>query len=405
MPVYKYRAKKGPDEVFEGRLEAQSREEAIEKISQTGFLPIDVETENKKPNLETEMRYRGRLRIKSREITVFSRQMASLLKAGVPILQAINIIQEQSDNPDLRSMLTDVYNSVKEGSTLSGVLSRYTRVFSGLYIAMVRSGENSGALPEVLLRIADYRSKEDEMMSRLRMAMAYPILMACVGLGTVIFMLTFVMPRLTGIFSSMGKDLPLPTQIIIALSQGLREWWIWIIAGIILIIVLGRLQANTKAGKISYSLFSLHVPIFGNFVLKSELGRFCRTMEMLIKNGIPILNAIDTAVPVLENEIVKNKLSNSHKDLEQGGSLGKSLKDANIFPLFMSNLIIVGEESGQLEGALAEIADSYERDTDEMMKVMSSLLEPLMILIMGLIVGFMVISMLLPIFQINMMAG
>ncbi|MBN1872377.1 MAG: type II secretion system F family protein [Candidatus Omnitrophica bacterium] len=406
MPKYKYRAKKGPDEVFEGRLEADSQEEAIEKISQSGFLPIGIElmkTEAKDSSQVTVNK--GRFRVKSREITIFSRQLASLLKAGVPILHAINIIQEQSENRDLKSVLTDVYNSVKEGSTLSSVMSKYPRVFPSLYIAMVRSGENSGSLPEVLLRIADYRAKEDEMISRFRMALAYPILMACVGIATVVFMLTFVMPRLMGIFSNIGKELPLPTQILIAISQGLREWWMWIILGVIAFAVVAKLQSSTKTGKVSLSIFSLHMPILGNFVLKSELSRFCRTMEMLIKNGIPILNALETSIPVLENEIIKNKLYTSYKDLEQGGSFGKSLKDADLFPLFMSNLVIVGEESGQLEDALGEIADCYERDTDEMMKVMSSLLEPLMILVMGLIVGFIVISMLLPIFQINLMVG
>jgi type II secretory pathway component PulF len=179
----------------------------------------------------------------------------------------------------------------------------------------------------------------------------------------------------------------------------------WIIIGIVAFIIVGKWQSNTRAGRISLSVFSLHIPILGNFILKSELSRFCRTLEMLIKNGIPILDALETSIPVLENEIIKNKLRTSYKDLEQGGSFGKSLKDADLFPLFMSNLIIVGEESGQLEDALGEVADCYERDTDEMMKVMSSLLEPLMILVMGLIVGFIVISMLLPIFQINLMAG
>jgi type II secretory pathway component PulF len=171
-----------------------------------------------------------------------------------------------------------------------------------------------------------------------------------------------------------------------------------------IIILLIRKQAKTKAGKLSFSLFKLHLPIFGRLILKAELSRFSRTLELLIKNGIPILKAIDIAIPVLENELIKRQLRQSYKELEQGGSFGRSLKNSKIFPLFMSNLISVGEESGKLDEALAEIAGSYEYDTDEAMRVMSSLIEPLMILGMGLIVGFIVVAMLLPVFEINVMA-
>ena len=217
-------------------------------------------------------------------------------------------------------------------------------------------------------------------------------------------MLTFVMPRLMKIFINLGQDLPLPTKILIFTSNGLRQWGFWIILILALIILIFRRQMRTKTGRISLSLLKLHLPLYGKFTLKAELARFSRTLELLIKNGIPILQAMDIATPVLENEIIKNQLSKSYKELEQGGSLGRSLRNSRLFPLFMTNLIIVGEESGKLDEALSEIASSYERDTDEAMRIMASLLEPLMILAMGLIVGFIVVAMLLPIFQINVMA-
>jgi general secretion pathway protein F len=406
MPIYKYRAKKGPEKIVEGTVEANTEREAIEKITQLGYIPVRVEESRgsfqTKPTQHILVKPQGKVR--SREITVFSRQLASLLKSGVPILSSINIIAEQSESPNLKSILYSCHKAVKEGVTLSSALAQYPNVFSSLYIAMVHAGEDSGALPEVLFRIADYRAKEDEMVSRFRMALAYPVLMAAVGIATIIFMLTFVMPRLMRIFVSMGQDLPLPTRILISISQYLRQWWFWIIAGILVAILLIKRQAGTKVGKLSLSLFKLHFPVLGKFILKAELARFNRTLELLIRNGIPILKAIDIAVPVLENEVIKNQLRKSYKELEQGGSLGRSLENSRLFPLFMSNLIIVGEGSGRLEEALAEIASSYERDTDEAMRIMSSLLEPVMILVMGLIVGFIVIAMLLPIFEINVMA-
>lgn len=407
--IYKYRAKKGPQDIVDGTIEAGSEKEAIEKISQTGYIPIRIaplETKERQQRDLVSLTGLGKPqgKIKSRQITIFSRQLASLLRSGVPILNALNIIREQSENPHLKYILHSIHNEIKEGATFSSVLAKYPNIFSSLYIAMIRTGEDTGGLPEVLLRIADYRMKQEEMLSRFRMSLAYPILMAIVGLATVVFMLTFVMPRLMNIFVNLGEKLPLPTRILISISQRLRQWWFWIILILAIIILAIRRQAKTKTGKLSLSIFKLYLPILGNFILKAELSRFSRTLELLIKNGIPILKAIDIAIPVLENEVIKNQLRQSYKQLEQGGSFGRSLKNSKVFPLFMSNLITVGEESGKLDEALAEVASSYERDTDEAMRITASLLEPLMILGMGLIVGFIVVAMLLPIFEINVMA-
>ncbi len=401
--IYKFRAKKGPQDIIDDTLEANSEKEAIERINQMGYVPVHIERYSAPVKPRMSFRYKPSGRIKSGEITIFSRQLASLLKSGVPILSALNIILEQSENPGLKSILLDIHNAVKDGATFSVVLSRYPRAFSPLYVAMIRTGEDSGTLADVLLRIADYRNKQEEVLSRLRMAMAYPLFMAFVGLATIVFMLTFVMPRLMNIFINLGQNLPLPTRILISISRGLRQWWIWAI--LLLIVLLIRRQMRAAPAKLFFSRFKLQLPIFGKFTFKAEMSRFSRTLELLLKSGIPILKAIEVAVPVVDNEIIKEKLKLSYKELEQGGSFGRSLKTSQVFPLFMTNLIIVGEESGKLTDALSEVATSYERDTDEAIKIMTNLVEPLMILVMGLIVGFIVISMLLPIFEINIMAG
>jgi len=404
MNTYRYRAKKGHSEITEGSIEAQSEKEAIDKLSALGVMPLKLEQEagGVEPNKAISGKPHGK--IKSREITIFTRQLASLLKSGVPILNALSIIREQSENTGLKNMLGDIYNAIKDGATFSSVLAQYPKVFAFLYIAMIRAGEDSGSLPDALLRIADYRAKQEEIISRFRMAMAYPILMAVVGLATVIFMLTFVMPRLMKIFLNMGQDLPLPTRILITISDFLRYKWFWVILALAIITFILKRQTKTKAGRLSLSRLKLRIPVFGKLILKSEAGRFSRTLELLLKNGIPILRAIEIAIPVIGNEVMKNQLRQSYQELQQGGSLGKSLKNSKIFPVFMSNLISVGEESGRLDEALGEVANSYERDTDEAIRMMNSLLEPLMILAMGLIIGFIVVSMLLPIFEINVMS-
>jgi len=405
MTIYKYRAKKDARESVEGRIEANSEKEAVEKINLLGYIPIEIKQES-----PTQLPSAGHLvkaspRLRSREITIFSRQLASLLKSGVPILRSLSIISEQSENRIFKSVLKNIHKDVEDGATFSSVLAQYPAIFSSLYIAMIHAGEDSGALPEVLLKIADYRTKQEDMISRIRMAMAYPILMACVGLGTVIFMLSFVMPRLTNLYRDMQQALPLPTKILLSISKGLQHWWFWIYLFLIMffsVLIINR-YLRTKTGKIAFSIFQLHIPLIGTLILKAELARFSRTLGLLLRSGIPILKAITITIPVLGNELIKSQLYTSFKDLEQGGSLGRSLKNSKIIPIFMSNLIIVGEESGKLDEALTESADSYERDTDEAIRVMGSLLEPLMILGMGLIVGFIVVAMLLPVFEINVM--
>lgn len=406
MPTYKCRVKKGVSEVLEQKIEAESEKEAIEKLSQMGLLPIQVQEAGAQESAavaSTPQPARGTVRgkVKSREVTVFTRQLASLFKSGVPILTALNIILEQSESPSLKAMLQDIHDAVKDGSTLSGALEKYPRAFPPVYIAMVRSGENSGALPEVLFSIADHRIKEEAMISRFRMAMAYPLLMALVGMGTIVFMFTFVIPRLTKIYVNMGQTLPLATRILLAVSDFFAKGWPLIVLVLAVGIFVFRRQISTEKGKTMWSQFTLGLPVWGKFLVKAELVRFCRTFGLLIKSGVPILSAINIAIPVLENDVIRNQVSQSYKELEGGGTFGRSLKNSKVIPLFMSNLVSVGEESGRLQDALEEVASSYERDTEEAVRMMTNLLEPLMILVMGLVVGFMVIAMLLPIFDIN----
>ena len=400
MTLYRFRAKHGPDKVVEGRTEASSREEAIDKINQMGYIPVNVEE-------ETEGSSKGRPlfsgRVKSSHVSTFSRQLASFMKSGMPILRALTIISDQAENPKLKGMFDGIRAEMRDGKTLSSALANYPRVFPALYIAMVRTGEDSGTLSEVFVRIADHRQKQEAIISQVRMAMVYPMLMACVGIATIGFMFAFVMPRLMRIFTTIGGDLPLVTKILISISNGLRSYWPWIALGIALLFFVVRQNVRTKAGRAFFSRLKLSMPIFGNFTRRAELARFTRTLELLIKNSIPILKAIETSIPTLDNEVIREELWRSCKELEHGGSFGKSLKRSKLFPSFMTSLLIVGEESGRLDEALSEIADSYERETNETIKVMTTLLEPVMILIMGAVVGFIVIAMLLPVFQINLM--
>ncbi|OGX37009.1 MAG: hypothetical protein A3G91_06250 [Omnitrophica WOR_2 bacterium RIFCSPLOWO2_12_FULL_50_9] len=408
MPTFKYRAKDGAHNI-DATIEAQTRDEAVEKIHQKGYVPVRVEectfkVEAKEAKAAVPLKGRS-TKIKSKDVTVFSRQLASLIKSGVPILRGLKIINDQSDNPVFQKVLNDIQAQVTEGRALSEALTQYPKVFPSLYVAMVRSGETGGTLQEILVRIADYRQKQEQMFSQVRTALAYPAIMAVTGIGTIIFMLTFVMPRLMRVFSKMGQELPLPTQLLITTSEYLQKGWLGMGVGIILLIFLFKQTTRSKIQRLALSRLKLQIPLFGVFTLKNELARFTRTLELLLKSSVSILKAIRVAIPVLDNEVIKEELAKCSKDLEEGGSFGKSLEKSKLFPGFMTSLIAVGEESGRLDEALSEIASSYERDTDETLKVLTSLLEPLIILLMGLVVGFLVIAMLLPVFQMNTMTG
>ena len=427
MPQFSYRAKKGPDRVVDGTIEASTADEAVEKLDAMGLVPtrldevragaaaaVKTESENgdnpaKKQHAPSSAAVPPAAKrtlfggIRSRDITAFGRQLSTLLKSGVPILRALQIITDQTENAKLRKVFEHVQAEVRDGNPLSSVLTQYPKLFPPIYIAMVRTGEDSGTLQETLLRVSEYRQRQEEIVSHIRTAMAYPMLMGLTGVGTVVFMLTFVIPRLSSIFTSMGGALPLPTRILMAASAVFQKKIFWVVAAAVLAAVTALVRSQPDRVKRLWSALSLRLPLVRAFTIKAELARFTRTLSLLIQCGISILKAIEITTPVLSNTVLRGHFAKTHDIVAGGGSFGQSLKETGAFPLFMTNVLQVGEESGKLDEALSEIAQFYERETDEAIKVMTSLLEPLMILVMGLIVGFIVIAMMLPMFELNMM--
>lgn len=414
MATFKYRAKEQDGKTIEGMLEALTQEEAYERVNQLGYLPVRIQELNEAPKQEhiqresqksssiSNVSIRFSNRIKSKEITAFGRQLSSLIRAGVPILNAIGIIADQSENPKFKETLKQIYEHIKNGAPFSRALSEFPHLFPPLYLALVAAGEASGTLDQTLASVTDYRQKQEEILSRIRTAMVYPALMGLTGVGTIIFMLTFVMPKLGGIFSSLGGNLPLPTRILLQLSSAFRTPWFPAVVIAVAILVILQLRNKGCGNNKAFSALVLRIPIFGALNLKAQMARFSRTLELLIKSGVSIIAAIETAKPVMNNMLLRSELDRCLDDLRQGGSFGASLRQSKDFPIFMTSLILVGEQSGRLDEALSEIATFYERETDEAIKMMTSLLEPLMILVMGLVVGFIVIAMLLPMFELNM---
>ena len=402
MPQFHYRAKKNASETVVGKIEAQNQEEAVELINRLGLLPVVVQ----EGNLSTVVKAKtiATRHVKAKEIIIFSGQLAYLIKAGIPILRALDVLNGQIRDAYFKSVIQAIYIGIKEGRSFSDCLSDYPKVFSPLFVAMVRAGEEGGHLKEALLKITEYQKRQEGVYGKIRLALIYPAFMGIVGFLTVVFILSFVMPKLTGMFSSFQEQLPLPTKILLGISDFLKIAWPLILLAFLALAFFLQKWADSKAGQLAISLLKLRLPLFGNIVLRAEMARFCRTLELLMRGGTPLIQSLDVAIPTLTNEMIKMDLKGCHEKLRGGAAFSQSLQNSRWIPAMTLDLISVGEESGLLEDTFRDIAENFEEEVDEALKAFTSLLEPVMILTVGLVVGFMVIAMLLPIFQMDIMA-
>jgi len=403
MARFIYKAKKGPNDIVEGKIDAENSQQAAMKLTSKGLYLLSVEEETA-AFISRSRRNLFFLRgVRLRDLSNFTRQLSNLLDSGLTMLNALGILIDQTENPNLKHTIQLIRDDVRDGVSFSDSLAKYPKVFSALYINMTRSGEISGTLQDVLGRLGDFLEKDEETLSKIRSSLAYPALMALVGFATIFILITFVAPRLTDIFVEIGQALPLPTQILILISGFFAKFWIFIIVGMIAAVIIFRRWASTKEGKTVFDNFKLKAPFIGQFIQKTEIARFGRTLATLIVNGVPIIQALGIATRIMDNDIMKNDLDEARKAVVEGATLSGSMKGRRYFPSMLVNMIAVGEESGSLERALFKVADAYDNEIDRTLKIITSLLEPVLILTMGLIVGFIVISMLLPIFQLNLM--
>ena len=405
MQKFLYKAKDGRKQLMEGILEAETERGALSKLSQMGYFPLSIQKEEAGPQRQASSRsfsiFTG---IRRRDITFFTRQLSDLLEAGLTLMRALNVIQDQTENPRLQEILGDIVSHVRDGKSFSDALAVYPKVFPPIYVSMVRSGEVGGILGGVLSRLADFSEKEEELQGKVRAAMAYPALICLVGMGTVAVLLIFVVPKLVLLFQDVGQVLPLPTQILIAVSNGVAKYW-W---GALLIAALGgflgKRQSLPQGARLAIDRIKLRLPVWGSLIKKVEIARFARSLATLLSHGVPILQAMQSVYQATGNEMLKGELQKIGDQLRGGTTLSQGMRQSRIFPNLVINMVSVGEEAGSLDRSLIKIADTYEREADRAMKMMTALVEPVMILVMGSVVGFIVVSMLLPIFQIDILA-
>lgn len=403
MPEFNYSAKSGPGKILTGVLTANSRAGALHQLRAAGYYPLSIEmvkeTSQRRKPWQIILPERG---IRSREAVVFLRQFADLLYAGMTLQYALQILMEQAENPGLRVILRQVAEAVRDGKPLSEALAAHPKMFSPLVVSTVRAGEVGGFLDQALAHLADIREKELEIRGKVLSALAYPLFLAGIGLLTVAVLLLMVVPQLAGLFHDLGQTLPLPTRALIFLSNLLYDYgWLGGAALVVTLLVLHH-QRHTPRFKRFIDRVSLGIPLYGGIIQKYEIARLSRTLAALLENGVTSLRALAVARATLRNHLIAGEIEMVEAELTQGGKIGQGLRKGKIFPVFVTNMIAVGEESNQLEKTLTKVAESYEAELERKIKTLTSLLEPLMVLLVGLFVGFIALAIMLPIFEINL---
>ncbi|MEK6564013.1 MAG: type II secretion system F family protein [Candidatus Omnitrophota bacterium] len=399
MPKFTYSAKKGPQEKVFGIVDAKGRSQVAAIIEGKGLFPISIEEVSDEKSAGMGVFSVKRVRLK--DLTIFTRQFSNLIESGLTIAQALNIIIKQAGNPVLKNILFDIGERIKDGSTFSDALSAHSGQFSQYYCAVVKAGEISGSLETVLTRLADFSEQEERTRSDILSALTYPALIVGVGFVTIYALLVYAVPQLTSMFEEAGEALPLPTQLLINLSSVLRNYW-WLLllfSGAVFFIIK---QEKSQSEKYFWDKLLLGIPLAGKIILKSEMAHFARILSLLMESGVSIMVALDVVNNTIVNNVIKSEIKGIASQIKDGASLSQSAKKSVYFPEYVVSIINVGEEAGTLEKSLKRIAVSYEEELGRLTRALTSLLEPVIILVMGLVVGFIVTAMLLPIFQINL---
>jgi type II secretion system protein F len=406
MPQFAYKAKKDDGSVVTGTLQAESERSALDSLGRMGVYPLEIESrsEDKPGTIRAAAGPRQTHRkIKSADVALFTRQLADLMRAGVPLNRALHTLATQTTNLTLSETIGDIEKQVSSGASLHEALARFPRMFSGLYVSMVHAGETGGFLEDVLHRLALFIEKDQDLKSRISSAMAYPILLIVIGSCAVTFLMVFFIPRFSPIFDKMGGSLPLPTQIVMAISYFLRDYWMFAAIGLVALILGWSRAVATSAGRRVVDRLKIRVPLFGEIVKKNAVSRFTRTLGTLLKSGVAILSALDISKAAMANVVLMEDIDEASAGLKQGKGLAEILRGSRYFPVMVTDMIAVGEEGGNLDEVLINVADSYDVQVDRAVRVFVSLFEPALLVVMAAIVGFIVVAMLLPVLTMSSM--
>lgn len=398
---FRYKAKKLTGEVIEGVLDADNRKLVINQLQKMQVFPIAIEEIGGGKGLNKEISLNSFRRVSTVDTTTFSRQLSDLLRSGLPLVRCLQVIRQQTDNPRMVDIIRSLETDVSGGMHFSDALAKHPKVFSKLYSSMVRAGEAGGMLDEVMERLALFLENEQETRSKVISSMTYPAFMVLVCIFVVGVLFIFVVPNFQSMFEEMDVELPISTQILMAVTKFVENWW-WIgVIGLGVGLFMLIQYIRTEKGRLQFDRFKLTIPLVGDLIRKREIAKFGRTLGTLLGNGVAILKALDITQQVISNQVLKNDVAGFSDSIKEGERLSVRMAQSDLFPPVAINMVAVGEETGNLEQTLQRVADAYETETERVIKAITTIIEPVMIVFMALVVGFIVFAMIMPIFSLS----
>jgi len=402
MVTFKYSAKSADGKAKNGTIRAKDQTEATMELRKQGLTIFSLKPEEKKAGFAAALfQPHAGSKIKPDELSVFTRQLSTMIGAGIPLLESMEILQDQTDNPAFKLTLESVVEKIRGGADFSEALSSYPKVFSRIYISMVKAGEAGGQLDAILIRLAEYLESAQALKREIKSAMTYPVISLALIFLIVAGLLLFVIPKFKEIFASLKVELPLPTKIILAISEGAQNyWWAW--GGGLVVLIIGLISfTKTKRGEYTIHWLTLHIPIFGDLFKKVAVSRFCRTFATLIKSGVPILGALEIVATTSGNRIIEESINEARENVRKGETLSEPLSRSGVFPPMVTRMIGIGEKSGALESLLEKISEFYDQQVKATVESLTAMIEPILIGIMGVVVGGIVVAVFMPILEIQ----
>lgn len=397
MALYRYKAVQSDGKEVNEVMTAATVTEVQEKIRDKGLYLIQIREDVEKKSAAEELSFGGK--VTAKQISIFCKQFATLLKAGVPVASGLDILYRQTENKKFKSALEDVYTEVQKGSQVSTAIRNHPKVFPSLMVNMVESGEMSGNLDNIMERLAIHYEKDAKINSRIKGAMIYPIALSVISVVVVIFLITVILPTFTGMFTSSGTELPLPTRILLGISDFIKGYWYIVIGAVGLLIFVVNRYLSSSVGRYQFDALKFKLPVVKGSMDKIVTARFTRTLGSLLRSGIPLIDALELAGSVTGNVVIEEKVNYIASEVEKGETLGVALKRTPTFGPMVVSMIQIGEESGSLDQMLDKSADFYEQELEDAIDRLLKLMEPLLIVVMAVVIGFIVISMALPMFD------
>jgi type IV pilus assembly protein PilC len=402
MPTFAYVVKDKTGKTHTGSLETESRNSLIEQLWKQEFVIISIDERQAGKGSVLKV---GQPRVKSDQLVIFSRQLATMVDSGIPIVSALEVLGDQMDDKGFQATMKKLRDDVESGSSLSEATGRHPRIFSDFFTNMIRAGESSGRLDEILDRVASYIEKADALQRKVKASLFYPAFVSLLALAITAFLVVFVVPKFKEIFNSLGGQLPLPTMLLLGLSDIMRKYFVLEVVGIVLLVVAFRVYISTPGGRMWFDQLTLHLPIVGKLMQKVVIARFARTLATLVKSGVPILSSLEIVAKTAGNKIVERAVLKARSSIKEGENIADPLASSKVFPAMVTRMISVGEKTGELEKMLSKIADFYENEVDAAVTALTSLIEPLVIAILGVVIGGIVIALFMPVFKLPTMVG